>query len=62
VSAADGNYAAIVPSEEAKALYEWLRARPKARLEMLDVISQVNSDAAVLSVVAPPDDSTSSLC
>lgn len=57
-----GNYAALYPSEEAKALYEWLRARPRARLEMLDVISQSNSDAAALVVRSPPDDFTPGLC
>jgi hypothetical protein len=43
-------------------LYEWLRARPRTRLELLDVQSQSNSDAAVLVVKSPPDDYTPALC
>ena len=57
-----GNTAALVPSEEARALYEWLRARPRARLEMLDVVSRANSDAAAMVVRTAPDDHTPALC
>ena len=57
-----GNVHALVPSEEARALYEWLRARPKTQLEMLDVISQANSDAAAVIVRVPPPEHTPGLC
>jgi hypothetical protein len=49
-----GNTAAVVPSEEARALYEWLHANPAVRLEMIDLVSQTNSDAAVFIVRSPP--------
>ena len=55
------NYRAIVPSEEARALYEWLRARPGVELELSDVVSQANSDAAAMIVRRPPADATA-LC
>ena len=57
-----GNYDAVVASEEARALYEWLRARPTTVLELSDVQSSSNSDAAVLVVRTPPDDYTRALC
>lgn len=52
---AEGNHNALVPSEEARALYEWLRAHPSVELELLDVVSQVNSDAAAFRVLRAPD-------
>jgi hypothetical protein len=52
------NYKALVPSEEARALYEWLRAHPDVELELSDVISQANSDAAALIVRRPPAEAT----
>lgn len=49
-----GNYGAVVASEEARALYEWLRAHAGVELELSDVFSQINSDAAALIVRRPP--------
>ena len=52
-----GNVKAVVASEEARALYEFLRDEAKGvkegagvQLELGDVVSQVNSDAAVFAV------------
>jgi hypothetical protein len=50
----EGRHAAAVPSEEARALFEWLVANPAVELELSDVVSQINSDAAVLIVKRPP--------
>ena len=44
--------------QEARALYEWLHAYPEVQLELLDVISQSNSDAAAFIVRRPPDNAT----
>ena len=41
-------------AQEARALYEWLRANPEAELELLDVVSQQNSDAAAFIVRRGP--------
>ena len=51
------NYRAVVPSEEARALYEWLRAHPGVELELSDVVSQINSDAAAFVVRRAPSES-----
>jgi hypothetical protein len=41
----------LAPSEEMRALYEWLAAHPRAALQLGNVVSQTNSDAALLIVL-----------
>ena len=49
-----GHTAAVVPSEEARALYEFLRDDADVEIELGDVVSQVNSDAGLFIVRRPP--------
>jgi len=44
----------LSPSDEARALYEWLRQQPGAELELVDVVSTSNSEAAAFVVRAFP--------
>jgi len=47
---AHGRLDSVVASEEARALYEWLRTQPGLQLELLDLTSISNSDAAAFVV------------
>ena len=49
-----GRLESLVPSEEARALYEWLRTMPGLELELLDVTAISNSDAAAFVVKKVP--------
>ena len=43
-----------VPSDEARALYDWLKAAPGVRLELLDIVSISNGEAAAFVVRGAP--------
>ena len=44
----------LAPSGEMRALYEWLALHPRAKLQLGNVVSQTNSDAAVFIALGDP--------
>ena len=57
-----GKPAVFRPSDEARALYEWLRTQPGLALALSDVFAVANSESAVFTVTAVPGCTGACVC